>query len=466
MAKTRDNPSFRVGFVIFVASLILVGAVFLLGTESALFGGRVHYVARFPRIGMLRSGASVYLGGVRVGSVSDIRFTEDPADTRIVVELAVERRFEHRIREGITCRIDSEGLLGDKNVCMFTDPERPLGKPIRYGGEIPAQTPTEMSEIIAGGERVMQSTSDLIELVSAILARVGQGEGTLGKLVTDTSLYDNLVRLAEPLRTATERASTLLGDLEAITRDLREGKGTAGRLLRSDDLAAQISKDLDRVSTTFVEEVQTFRRDAESALAVGRESLERISSRIEKLVAKAEEGEGSVALLLRERALYDDLRAAASEIRTAAERLGIGAGTLSDLAKAGREGEGVIARLFGDAGLSKHVAQTAASLDRSARRLESVLAKIDENRGSLGMLVNDPELAMGLRDVVEGIQQSGLLRRAVRSAERSGRERRIEREIQARLQPGLMPSEEMDVEPAPAPDPDKTGSDRAEGGGS
>ena len=88
MKRSGFSLNFSVGFVVFVATLIVVGGMFLVGDGVTLFGDQVTYEVLFPSVGGLRPGSRVYLGGVFAGSVKGVKFPSDLKINRVLKKFA------------------------------------------------------------------------------------------------------------------------------------------------------------------------------------------------------------------------------------------------------------------------------------------------------------------------------------------------------------------------------------------
>jgi phospholipid/cholesterol/gamma-HCH transport system substrate-binding protein len=141
MAVSREM---KVGAFV-LSGLVGAGAIiFLIGDNRSLFDSKVVYHTQFDDVQGVKPGSTVRMGGVDIGAVSKVQYSEDPSHTLIDVELSVVRREAQRIREGSRASIAAKGLLGDKMVSIVAGPpDRP---PIPEGGAIqtePAQDFTQ-----------------------------------------------------------------------------------------------------------------------------------------------------------------------------------------------------------------------------------------------------------------------------------------------------------------------------------
>src|SRR3990170_2092740 len=97
----------RAGAFVLAALLLLVAFILAIGNRSRWFEERYTLRAAFRQVARLMVGAPVRLAGVTVGRVAGIGFGPDPADERITVELSVDRRYRHKIREDSVATIST-----------------------------------------------------------------------------------------------------------------------------------------------------------------------------------------------------------------------------------------------------------------------------------------------------------------------------------------------------------------------
>jgi phospholipid/cholesterol/gamma-HCH transport system substrate-binding protein len=102
--------------------------------------------------------------------------------------------------------------------------------------------------------------------------------------------------------------------------------------------------------------------------------------------------------------------------------------SLRDVMEAVEKGDGILHGLIyepiSERGLIEDALSAAATVQKAGTRLESVLAKVDEGEGTLGLLVNDPTAYADLKAVLGGAKGNRLLqwmiRRAAASASQPG----------------------------------------------
>jgi len=288
----------RMGVFFLTTTVVLFAALFVVGTNTRLFERKYELKMYLPNAQQLDKGSMVALSGLEVGKIKSIQFVhhEDGRNIEIVLQLPLHSREE--ITTSSVASIRTVGVLGDRfiDITMGKAGEEPLAS----GAEIPVLTPTDWpatlqraagglddflamvkqaSEAVAKlnhGEGTMgvllndPKTASNFSATALNLAEVSgslkKGEGSLGKLIKDDSMaqslqlavahFDSLVNVAvqgDGLmarllsdETLADHFSGAAAGADSVMIDLR-GDGTAGRLLRQDDLYKEMLATMEQV---------------------------------------------------------------------------------------------------------------------------------------------------------------------------------------------------------------------------
>lgn len=244
MKNTLETRLGMFAAVIVIAALLLLEMV---GTLDALREGhRIH--ARFDNARELKAGDRVKLAGVEVGRVERIELEEEKA--RVTMWL----RADARVRADSVAVIRFAGLMGQNFVALsFGSPAAALAVD---GAELPTAEQPDLNALmvkldaaVGGVEELTRNFSpeqllgpinelvhenrtnatEALENLRAISSQIREGRGTLGRLVMDDSLYFSALNTVTNLNAASL-------DLRLAFADARAGKGTVGRLLTDDAL--------------------------------------------------------------------------------------------------------------------------------------------------------------------------------------------------------------------------------------
>ena len=224
----------RVGLVVLLGLLLFSLALFAIASRTFLFSDRFIVKSRFNSVAGLRSGADVQFQGVSVGAVSSVAL---PASTGGLIEvtMGIKESARHLIHDGTQAQIKTEGLLGSM-IVVLVNPPVVLGMPgpdaVEDGDSIVGIDPFDLFEITDKALASVQRFEESATSFERIVDDVRNGEGTLGKLVYDPALYNSMVATANE----TQRLMTNLGnDAEALV-DLAEQatRGVEGVLVKLD----------------------------------------------------------------------------------------------------------------------------------------------------------------------------------------------------------------------------------------
>ena len=227
----------KVGVLILVALLIMVVAIVKLGEAGKLFGKRYQLVAFVANASGLRVGGPVMVSGQLAGSVKDIQFLPPDNDTTRNLKLVVEvdRALEEQVRKDSRAKIKTQGLLGDKvfDISVGT----PRFPPLKDGDTILIAPSTDYDAVVAQASTAISQVVDLTNDLKKVTGGISRGEGTLGQLVTNRQLYDNL-------NSSLARTSALMARLE-------NPRGTIGRLLDDPQLYYSLNRTVASVDTVI-----------------------------------------------------------------------------------------------------------------------------------------------------------------------------------------------------------------------
>jgi phospholipid/cholesterol/gamma-HCH transport system substrate-binding protein len=284
----------RVGLVILAALAILTLAVYKLGQAANLFAKRYTLIAYLKEANGLREGGTVTLAGQLAGSVKAIKFLPVDADTtrNLEVTIAIDQNLQQQIRRNSKAQIRTMGLLGDKVLDITVG--TPQYAALRSGDTIAVSPALDYEQVLAQAAGavgdVVELTRDMRQLTSGIV----RGEGTLGQLVTNRALYDNL--------------SGTLSRTNAMLTRLQNPNGTVGRLLDDPTLYTQITGMI-ASTDSLVRSVNSKQGTLGRMLSdtVLYTHLVTMSAGADSLMHMLTNGNGLASKLLTDQTLYDQL---------------------------------------------------------------------------------------------------------------------------------------------------------------
>lgn len=258
-----------VGFFLMMI-LLALGFFTIILSQDNIFTKNYELTVLFDHVTGLIKGDKVYVKGVDVGRVKNLTVKRDGVHATLTLDYPVELREDYHIQ------VVPSSVLGGKFVEIREgSADKPL---VPEGAQIVGRGPGDFIAELTDGVRkvresferggVLSNLEQTMDNLKIITARLKEGEGTVGKLLTDDGLYTNLL---------------------AVSARLEKGEGTLGRLLSSDD---QLYQDLTNAVSALKETAQTINR-----------------------------GEGTLGRLVKDDGLYKQVDGLMGEIRAAVDDL-------------------------------------------------------------------------------------------------------------------------------------------------
>jgi len=358
---------------IFVLFGLIVLAFLVLNSTGDFnpFEKKLQLKARFAAADGLRDGSEVQLAGVRIGKVSEVLLLppDSPEEAKIEATLLVDgdlngRPITERIRTDSTAQLIAVSVLANEKIINIS-PGTIKGDPVSENHILDSSEAISINQLTKTGNDLLQQINKLAVPANEILNKANQGEGTLGRIVNDESLYQNLdATVAETKLTMVQLQTTI----EKINR----GEGTAGQLISNPELY---------------------------------NNLNRTVAQLEGISRDIREGRGSAGKFVTDDALYNETRAAITDLRTSAAKINLIADDFKLITNDIVEGRGTAGRLLKDEQLYDDARETIARLNSTATRFESLLADAQAGRGTIGRLVTDATLFNNLNETASNINQ-------------------------------------------------------------
>jgi phospholipid/cholesterol/gamma-HCH transport system substrate-binding protein len=204
------SRAFRLG-VFIVAALIIFGAgVFWIGKNQMLFRSRYRLNAEFKTVAGLAGGAEVRVAGIQKGTVRRIDLPQRP-DQKARVEMDLDSETRRIVKKDSAAAIHTEGLMGDEYIEI--SPGTNDAPEVKDNDTLEGASPIEVSDLIkkangildeAGG--AMQNVSQTAGNLGSITSKINNGAGTVGALVNDNQIYQNVNKATAEMKEDMEAA--------------------------------------------------------------------------------------------------------------------------------------------------------------------------------------------------------------------------------------------------------------------
>ncbi len=319
----------RVGILSLVAMVILTVLIFLITGHVNIFESNALIYTYMADAAALTTGAPVNLDGIPAGKVEAITLSGSKDPQRLVrIEMQLPEHELRDIPSDSLASISAANVLGTKYINIKSGMSATI---VRNGQEIPSVATGEIQDLVQQGFGVIASLQKTVERVDRIVGLVESGQGSIGKLLVDTTLYNNILQITNQVKQ--------LADV------LNSDQGTLGKLLNSPELYNQFQASLGRVDNAVAS--------------------------LQNVIQGLQNGEGTAGKLLKDPALYNDAQQTVAQINQLLGDLNAGKGTAGKLLKSDE--------------LSNQLQATIGKIDL-------IIDKINAGQGTIGQLLVNQQL--------------------------------------------------------------------------
>jgi phospholipid/cholesterol/gamma-HCH transport system substrate-binding protein len=281
-----------VGLTVIFAAITLGVLIFLMSGTTSIFARSLHLHAYFDNAAGLRDGAPVRLQGVDIGNVEHIMVVADAAHklTPVRLEMKVNTRFAASLSKCSQVVIATEGVIGGAYIDIDSthiDPNDPKCRQLAQNNdELPIRDRPDIMDIVRSSQSTLQNIQTLVQRVDRIVGTIENGQGSIGKLISDPTLYNRL--------------NSTLQQVQGIVGDVANGKGSVGKLIYSDEMYNKLNASIDKLN---------------------------------KIVDDINSGQGTVGALLKDKTLYNNANSAVAKANKLIDDINAGKGTIGKLTK-------------------------------------------------------------------------------------------------------------------------------------
>src|SRR5690349_1530909 len=185
----------RVGILAIVAMAILTILIFLITGNVNIFESNAIVYTYLSDAAALTIGAPVNVNGIPIGKVKEIKLSGLKDPQRLVrIEMEIPEHSLKSIPIDSISSISAANILGTKYVNIRS------GKSditIRAGQEIPSLNTVEFENVVQQGYAVLTALQGTVERVNRIIGIIESGQGSIGKLLIDETLYNHLLGIVD-----------------------------------------------------------------------------------------------------------------------------------------------------------------------------------------------------------------------------------------------------------------------------
>lgn len=273
----------KLGIFVVLGILILVVALYFIGNRQHMFSNNMSIYAEFENVNGLQVGNNVRYSGIDVGNVSKIEMLEE---SRILVQMTVEEETARFIKKDAIATVGSDGLVGSMLINIL--PGEEMLTAVEAGDTIVSYSRIGADDMLSTlnvtNENAALLTSDLLKITNKIL----EGKGTLGVLVSDSTLAKNIKQTLVNLQETSRQTTIAMNKINRELNLLNVEESLAGTLFN------------DTVSRNRVENI-IVKLDSTSR------NLVSVTRNVETMISRIDNGEGALNYLTQDPELVRDI---------------------------------------------------------------------------------------------------------------------------------------------------------------
>jgi phospholipid/cholesterol/gamma-HCH transport system substrate-binding protein len=310
--KQLQWSQLKVGLTVIFASVTLAVLLFLMSGTAGLFTPKLTLRAYFDNASGLREGAPVRLSGVDIGNVKHIRIVPSKQPTPVEVTMNVSAKHKDGLHKDSLAELSTAGVLGETYIDI--DGSQAKGPEIQDGDILPAHFVPEFSDVVRASQSTLQNLQALEARVDRILAFVESGNGSVGKLIYDPTLYNRL--------------NGVVNQFQGLVAGVTEGKGTLGKLVADDEMYNKINGTVDKVNA-LIDDLNAGKGTAGKFLkdSAFYDNANQTIANVKQMTEDINAGKGTLGKLTKDEALADKLQNTINKLSDLTDQLAAGQGT-------------------------------------------------------------------------------------------------------------------------------------------
>ena len=333
----------RVGIVVIAASVALGVLIFLMSGSVGLFTSKITLYTYVDNAAGLRVGAPVRLDGVDIGNVTAMTVVPQHDGGKTPVQITFKIATKYPIKKDTKAMLATAGVLGE----TFVDLDSRFAKAaaVENGDTLPGEPQPDIQDVIRSSQGTLQNVDVLLKRVDRIVSQIESGNGTIGKLIYDESLYGKL--------------NASLNQVQGMINEISSGKGSVGKLLYSDEMYNKLNATIDKMNG---------------------------------IVDQVNSGNGTVGKLLKDPALYNN----ANETIAKANKL------MSDI----NAGKGALGKFAADPEFAKKLDTTIANLSAITEKMNSPDGTVGKLLTDASVYNNTDQTIVEMRELLKAVRQN------------------------------------------------------------
>ncbi len=282
MAQTKLE-NLKLGIFVVFGSALLVVASYLIGNRQNMFGKTIPISAIFKNANGLQNGNNVRFSGINVGTVNKIEMIND---TSIKVHMIIAEKMQDHIKQDAVATIGSDGLVGSMLINIV--PGSGMSPHIGPGDELKSYSRVATQDMLNTLNQTNENAALLTQNLLTVTRSLTQGNGTLGRLLNDSLMANELSHTVRNLKHTSSQANQMITQLNQMAKQIDLEQSSAGVLLTDSISGKKIQNIIAHLERSSI-------------------ALEKMSANLNATFSEIEQGKGAINYLATDTVLVDQL---------------------------------------------------------------------------------------------------------------------------------------------------------------
>lgn len=304
MKMNNNKRMVTVGVFVLIGIIIFVAAVLTLGGQKKTFEAKSSLRAIFKDVNGLQVGNNVWFSGVKVGTVKKISFTPN---SMVEVIMNIQTTDMPYIKKDAKAKISSEGFIGNKIIVIFDGTAQSAS--VAENDLLTTDSGTGTDEMLATLQQNNKNLLDITGNIKSITERLMNGQGSVGKILSDDKLANDLQAAISGLRTASMQVQRITSDVASYTSQLQSEGSLTNSLIHD---------------TVFYSHLKASAFQIQQASATIKESsdnIKRITGNIENVSRRLDSTGSPVGVLLNDEEAGKNLKMTLENLQGGSKKL-------------------------------------------------------------------------------------------------------------------------------------------------
>ena len=281
--KVTDSQKVKLGLFVMLTGMVLIAALYLIGTKQNLFGDTFKITGVFSNVNGLKLGNNVRYAGINVGTVKEIMMVDD---STICVDMIIEESIRKHMKENAYAVVGSDGLVGSMVINIFPGDRK--GAVLQDGDTIRSIKKKSGNDMMATLGVTNDNVAELSKELLKITRNINEGKGTLGLLVHDEDMGSDLKETIANLKNASQDASKVVDEIKDVVSSVDSEDNLLNVLLKDSVAANQF-------------------RSIIANLEQSSEDINLVIHNLNDVILSVKEGEGTFNYLVSDTILVQDI---------------------------------------------------------------------------------------------------------------------------------------------------------------